>query len=129
MYYTNCAGARARTVTRTPQNIRTVRCADRTPKSGVRLFTSGKHTRKLPYPLHISIEYFFPKVIVLVFLNTFLSIGLTLCIYYLIFLIYTIIEPNAGPQPVDQMWWIRLSKNCMFLLRLNKEIDRFYMLK
>ena len=39
MYYTNCAGARARTVTRTPQNVRTVRCTDRTPKSGVRLFT------------------------------------------------------------------------------------------
>ena len=39
MCYSNCAGTRARTVTRTPQNVRTVRRADRTPKSGVRLFT------------------------------------------------------------------------------------------
>ena len=39
MYYSDCAGARTGTVTRTPQNVRTVRCADRTPKSGVRLFT------------------------------------------------------------------------------------------
>ena len=34
----NCAGVGARAVTRTPQKVRTVRSADRTPKSGVRLF-------------------------------------------------------------------------------------------
>ena len=58
MYYNNCAGAGARacTVTRTPQNVRTVRCADRTPKSGVRVFTSIYYNRAL-CEIHLVVSF------------------------------------------------------------------------